>query len=95
MSKAAADIFIAAVKTTRADFDNQTGAFYKKFVAGKDTPTAADAKKLADIIAKMEDVAKHYHIEVSKAMQGFGGPSDTTIGPTKTLHQTVLKKIRK
>lgn len=95
MSKAAAETFINAVKATRADFAAQTGAFYKKFIVGKETPTKDDAKKLADIVKKMEETGKAYHTDVFKAIQPFGGISDTEIRNAQILYDTILQKVKK
>jgi hypothetical protein len=95
MSKAAAQTFITAVKATRADFDTQTKPFYDRFIVGKAAPTADDVKKLADVIAKFEEVAKVYHTDVRAAMDGFGGPADMTIRNAKIMHATLLKKVQK
>ena len=95
MSKTAAQSFINAAKTSIKKFDDETGEYYKKFVAGKETPDQDDVKALAKIIKEGEELAAFYHDDVKKAIQMFGGPSDTKLFGAKTLLQTVMKKAKK
>lgn len=94
MSISAGRTFIAAVKSTRATFEKDTNAFYFKFVRDGHKPTAADVKKLEDIVKAMQEVATFYHLDVDRAMQGFGGPSDTVLYNAETLLDTVRKKAK-
>jgi hypothetical protein len=95
MSIPAAQEFVRAVKVTRSDFARQDDVFYQKFIRQKQTPTANDIKELAELIEKMEEVAKVYHDDVANAIKGFGGPSDNIIDPAKIMLKTLKKKMKK
>jgi|SRR5579859_2489116 len=87
--------FLAAIKAARADYQEQHSELYKKFVGGKDTPTAHDVELADALIQEMETLANVWHNEVSKAALGFGGIQDSDISNMKVLRGTIAMKLKK
>ena len=94
MSESAARSFAAAAKAKKSEFDAATDAYYQKFIAGGQKPTANDVKEFAKLYKKFKKISDTYHSVVPAAMQGFGGPGDTRFRNAATLFNTLKKKAR-